>query len=158
MDEAFPGISRYHHIVDDIIIYNSDITQHAPHVRQFFQQCAEKRITLNTNKWKFAQPMVNFAGFSMSADGYHIDCSITQAISNFPTPANQTDLPSFIGLANQNPASTVIVTKLLTPLRPLLSTKNSRGQLDQTKPSLLQRNLSHQPLLSHTSTPPNQCA
>jgi len=33
--------------------------------------------------------MVNFAGFSASADRYHIDHSITQAISNFPTPANQ---------------------------------------------------------------------
>jgi len=42
MNEAFAGLSGYCIVDDDIIIYDSDITQHAPQVRQFLQRCAEK--------------------------------------------------------------------------------------------------------------------
>lgn len=124
MDEAFAGLSGYRRIVDDVVIYDSDTTQHTDHVRQFLQRCAEKKITLNTDKWQFAQTEVNFAGFTLSAAGYHIDQSITEAVSNFPTPANRTDLRAFFGLTNQLSASTANIAGLLAPLRPLLSTKN----------------------------------
>ena len=124
MDEAFSGLTGYRRIVDDIVIYDSDETQHAQHVRQFLQRCAEQRITLNPDKWEYAQPHVTFAGFSLSQDGYSVDSSITDAIANFPTPSNRTDLRAFFGLANQLAASTDALAGLLGPLRPLLSTKN----------------------------------
>lgn len=50
MDEAFAGLTGYRRIVDDVIIYDSDITEHTDHVRQFLQRCAEKHITLNVSK------------------------------------------------------------------------------------------------------------
>ena len=115
MDEAFD---------DDAVIYDSNERDHTDHVRQFLQRCMEKKITLNTDKWRFAQASVGFAGFTLSADGYRVDQSITEAISSFPTPASRTDLRSFFGLANQLSASTATVAELLAPLRPLLSTKN----------------------------------
>ena len=52
-----------------------------------------------------------------------MDSSITDAISNFPTPANRSDLRSFFGLANQLSTCNNSMALLLTPLRPLLSTK-----------------------------------
>ena len=79
---------------------------------------------LNRDKWKFCQTRVTFAGFQLSSQGYHIDSSITEVISKFPTPANRTDLWSFFGLVNHLSFSTDAVAELLTPLRPLLSTKN----------------------------------
>ena len=124
MDEAFAGLTSYRRIVDDVVIYDSDATRHADHVRQFLQRCKERKITLNTDKWQFAQTHVTFAGFRLSADGYRIDQSITDAISKFPTPTNRTDLRAFFGLANQLSASTATLAGLLGPLRPLLSTKN----------------------------------
>ena len=124
MDEAFAGLSGYRRIVDDVVIYDSDITQHTNHVREFLRCCAEHKITLNPTKWTFSQPEVTFAGFVLSGEGYKVDTSITEAISKFPTPSNCTDLRSFIGLTNQLSASTSAVAGLLAPLRPLLSTKN----------------------------------
>ena len=124
MYEAFEGLSGFCHIVDDIVIYNSDVTQHASHVREFLQRCAEKKITLNLVKCKFCESSVTFAGFQLSATGHQADHTIIDAISKFPTPANRTDLRSFFGLVNQLSASTNIISTLLTPLRPLLSTKN----------------------------------
>ena len=110
MDEAFA--------VDDIIIYNNNAAQYTDHVRQFLQRCAECQITLNTDKWKFSQDKIDFAGFTISAEGYCTDPSITDAISNFPTLTSRTDLRSFFGLVNQLSASTASVAGLLAPLRP----------------------------------------
>ena len=122
MDEAFAGLSGFRRIVDDVVIYDSTATHHADHVRQFLQRCADQWITLNTDKWRFSQTEVTFAGFILSGEGYQIDRSITEAISSFPTPTNRTDLRSFFGLANQLSTSTDSVAT--QPLRPLLSTKN----------------------------------
>ena len=124
MDEAFTGLPGFRRVVDDIVIYDNNIAEHTHHVRQFLQRCEEKQITLNIAKWKFAQTTVNFAGFTLSAEGYQVDPSITQAIAKFPTPANRTDLRSFIELVNQLSASTATVATLLLPLRPLLQPKN----------------------------------
>ena len=124
MYEAFQGLSGFRQIVDDIVIYDSDATQHATHVREFLHRCVEKKVTLNLDKCKFCESSVTFAGFKLSATGYQVDRTITDAISKFPTPANRTDLRSFFGLVNQLSASTNTISTLLTPLRPLLSTKN----------------------------------
>ena len=106
---------RYRRIVDDVVIYDSDITQHASHVKEFLQRCAERKITLNQTKWTFAQPQVTFAGFILSADGYKVDSSITDAISRFPTPSNRTNLRSFFGLVNQLSASSWPPSAALPP-------------------------------------------
>ena len=84
----------------------------------------ERQIILNTDKWVYARPEVDFAGFHLSGDGYSIDNSNVTAISRFPQPANRTDLRSFVGLVNQLSSCTPSIAGLLGPLRPLLSTKN----------------------------------
>lgn len=124
MDEAFAGLSGYRRVVDDVVIFDSNEAEHAAHVRQFLQRCAERMITINKDKWEYAKSQVTFAGFQLSQDGYSIDTAITDAITQFPTPANRTDLRAFFGLVNQLAASTDSVAGLLGPLRSLLSTKN----------------------------------
>ena len=124
MAEAFTGLSGFRRIVDDIVIYDDDATEHAHHVKAFLQRCADRQIALNLDKCHFLQEEVTFACFKLRGDGYQVDRSITDAISNFPTPTNRTDLRSFFGLANQLSTSTNTISSLLTPLRSLLSTKN----------------------------------
>jgi len=108
----------------ELPIYDDNELEHATHVRQFLQCCADKHIALNPEKCKFSQNKVTFAGFTLSADGYQVDRSITDAITKFPTPSNRTDLRSFFGLVNQPSSSTNTTAPLLTPLRPLLRTNN----------------------------------
>ena len=67
---------------------------------------------------------VTSAGFRLSKEGYQVDQSITDTISQFPKPTNHTDLHSFCELANQLSLSINMIATLLTPLRPLLSMKN----------------------------------
>ena len=124
MAEAFTGLTGFRRIVDDIVIYDSDAQTHIEHVRMFLKRCADKNIALNPAKCKFHRTKVTFAGFILSADGYQVDHTITDAISLFPTPTNRTDLRSFFGLANQLSGCTNSIATSLAPLRPLLSTKN----------------------------------
>ena len=124
MTEAFEGLSRFGHVVDDFVIYDSNIDEHIVHVKQFLKRCAEKHIALNLNKCKFFQTKMTFAGFLLYADGYEVDPTITEAISRYPAPTSHTELRSFIGLVNQLSSSTNTVATLLAPFRPLLSTKN----------------------------------
>ena len=131
MAEVFEGLMEYRWIVDDIVIYDKDVESHLANVRQFLQRCQEQRISLNKDKCVFCQPRVTFAGFQLSPEGYQIDSSIIEAISNFPTPAIRTDLRSFCGLVNQLFSSTDTVAQLLLPFSPLLSTKNYFLWLDE---------------------------
>ena len=87
--EAFTGLSGFCRIVDDIVIYDSNVEDHVAHVKQFLQRCVE-----------LFQNQVTFAGFQLSVSGYQIDESITEAISKYPTPTSRTELRSFIGLVN----------------------------------------------------------
>ena len=86
MDEAFVDLKGYRRIVDDVVIFDRDTTLHASHVKKFIQRCVERQITLNTDKWVYARPEVDFEGFHLSGDGYSIDNSIVTAISRFPQP------------------------------------------------------------------------
>ena len=66
MAEALAGLSGYRRIVDDIVIYDQDIAEHANHVRVFLQRCADMNITLNMEECKFCQTEVTIAGFCLS--------------------------------------------------------------------------------------------
>ena len=151
MDEAFAGLPGYRRVVDDIVIYDQDKEHHTDHVKQFLRRCDEKGITLNKSKWAFAQSSVTFAGFRLSAEGYQIDTSITQAIVDFPSPSNRTDLRSFVGLVNQLSSSTSTIATILAPLRPLLSTKNEFIWSEESEQAFnsIKKSLTTAPTLSY---------
>ena len=48
--EAFEGLKGLRRVVDDIVIYDKDETDHVDHVRQFLQCCCDKGISLNREK------------------------------------------------------------------------------------------------------------
>ncbi len=124
MYEAFQGLHDFRRVVDDVVVYDEDLTTHITHVRQFLQRCEDCGISLGKDKFQFCRTEVVFAGFCLSKDGYHISNDITKAIDSFPTPSSRTDLRSFFGLANQLAGSTNNISSALAPLRPLLSMKN----------------------------------
>ena len=67
---------------------------------------------------------MTFAGCVLSPEVYQVDANITEATSKFPTPASHTKFCSCCGLVNQLTSGTNIIVEFMSPLRPLLSTKN----------------------------------
>jgi len=80
-----------------------------------------------------------------------INPSITQAITEFPTPANSTELQSFISLVNQLSAITPTIATLLAPLQPLLSTKNEYTWTEEFEAAFanVKKSLTSAPILSY---------
>ena len=54
MSKAFRGLSGFRYVVDDFVIYDSNITDHISHVQQFLQRCKENNIALNTDNASFS--------------------------------------------------------------------------------------------------------
>ena len=50
-----------------MVIFDQDATRHASHVETFLQCCVERQIILNTDKWVYTRPDVDFAGFHFSS-------------------------------------------------------------------------------------------
>ena len=112
-------------IVDDVVIFNEDKTEHIKHIRQF--RCEEKNIALNRDKLRFCQSEIPFAGSKLTLNGYTVSTEITDAtskLSKFPTPSSRTDLRSFFGLVNQLTLSINELATVLAPLPLLLSSQN----------------------------------
>lgn len=125
MYEAFEDIKRHKRIVDDVCAYDPDLESNYEHVREILQRCDERGITLSKAKFQFGKEEVIFGGYKLSKDGYSINPKIINGIQKFPTPKNRTELRSFIGLAQQMSNTSYEITSAITPLRPLLSTKNN---------------------------------
>ncbi|UYV81614.1 hypothetical protein LAZ67_20001709 [Cordylochernes scorpioides] len=122
-DEALFGIQNVEKVVEDIIIFDSDYKTHVQRVRQVISRCQEHGITLNQKKFVFAQPEVDWCGFSINSSGYTPSPHLYSALKNFPIPTNKTDVRSFNGLVQQFEAFSHHLTELSAPIRSLLSAK-----------------------------------
>ena len=63
---------------------------------------------------------LHFARLQLTRKGSTIDPQLLQAIRDFPTPTNRTDIKSFFGLINQLSPFTDKIAEVSKPLRPLL--------------------------------------
>ena len=97
--------------MDGFFVYESNLSDHIVHVKEFLKCCADQHIA---DKCQFFQTKTTFAGFLTK------DPTITDAIARCPVPTNRTELRSFnLWLGNQLSSSTNAVASLLTPFRAL---------------------------------------
>jgi hypothetical protein len=94
------------------------------HVCALLQAARKACITLNLEKFQFAQPKVSWVGYEIQHGGFTADPSKLQAISRFPRPKNITEPRSFMGLVEQLAEFSSDVAAAKGPLRPLLSSRN----------------------------------
>jgi len=122
-DAALQGVKNCVKVVDDILLYDADYTAHLSRIHQVLTRCREFGITINREKFVVAATQVDFCGFTLSEAGIAADPGKVIAIRDFPTPANLTDLRSFMGLVNQLAEFTPEISAVAQPLRPLMSPK-----------------------------------
>lgn len=123
-DKALGDIPQTIKIVDDILAYDTTYKDHLSHVINIVHRCDQHGVTLNREKFKFGENMIDFCGYTISPLGYTSDARKTQAIADFPRPQNITDLRSFMGLTNQLGSFSPTVADAAQPLRDLLRPKN----------------------------------
>ena len=124
-DDITSGISKSIRCVDDTLLWDDNIEDAFWHTFEYLTICAENGIVFNKDKFVFALPTVEFAGFEITKTGYRPPARVLSAIENFPTPTNITDIRSWFGLVNQV-AYAFAQARVMRPFRELLEHKSRK--------------------------------
>ncbi|XP_044428442.1 uncharacterized protein [Triticum aestivum] len=84
---------------DDILIYSRSIEEHIEHLKQVLNVLRTEKLYANVEKCSFCTNKVVFLGYVVSGQGIEVDESKVEAIKNWPTPMNVSQVRSFHGLA-----------------------------------------------------------
>ncbi len=123
-DQALAGVCGVEKVVDDILAASESFLEHIQTVRTVLERCRDFGITLNPQKFVFAEEEVSFVGYKISRDGIAADPEKIEAIQKFPEPTNRSELRSFMGVVNQLGQFSDKISGAAGPLRELLKTKN----------------------------------
>jgi hypothetical protein len=85
--------------LDDILVYSKTVEEHEKHLRQVLQCLRENQLFANLEKCEFFQTEVKYLGHVISGEGIAVDPAKIQAIVEWPTPTNVSEVRSFMGLA-----------------------------------------------------------
>jgi hypothetical protein len=115
-----PFENDYEKIVDEIIQWSETMEQSFFRICSLLSHCNKNRMVFSPNKFMFAKETVEFAGFEITMEGIRPTDKYIEAIRNFPTPTNISEVRSWFGLINQVYYS-FVKTGHMAPLRHLLS-------------------------------------
>ena len=118
-DEITASIPNKTKCVDDTLLWSDSIEESFFQACNWLNICGTHGITLNPEKFRFAQDEVEFAGFKITNDSVRPCKKFIRAIADFPTPQNLTDMRSWFGLVNQV-SYTFSMTDVMLPFRDLL--------------------------------------
>ena len=83
---------------DDILVYSKSLTEHVLHLKTVFDILKQNQLFAKMTKCSFAQPSVEYLGNIISGQGVATDPKKIQAIKDWPTPKNVTELRGVLGL------------------------------------------------------------
>lgn len=78
--------------LDDILIFSKTREEHFLYVRQFLYRLKEEKFLINLKKCSFMKEEIVYLGFLISADGLKMDPEKVEAILNWPTPVNASEV------------------------------------------------------------------
>ena len=85
--------------LDDILVYSKNEEEHEEHLRLILQLLREHQLYAKFNKCDFYRDRIQYLGHIILEEGISVDPDKVEAIKNWPTPKNVTEVRSFIGLA-----------------------------------------------------------
>ena len=114
---GLPGVTN---IADDILIYGSTQEEHDANVIHFLECCLEIDLHLNPDKVKINYKSVPFFGMILTESGIKPDPKKAEAIHNWSTPTNVSELLSFLGSVNYLSQFIPELSRLGKPLQALV--------------------------------------
>ena len=81
------------------MLFRSNESKHCDHIRQVLQVLRDNKLYANLEKCTCAKDKVIFLGDVVCKNGVEVDSSKIEAIQNWPTPMNVSQVRSFHGLA-----------------------------------------------------------
>ena len=118
-DEIVSDIPNKTKCIDDTLMWSNTIEESFHQAARWLDICGNNGIVLNPTKFQFSRTTVEFAGFEITPTTVRPCARFLEAILNFPTPNNITDIRSWFGLINQV-SYAFAVAKRMSPFRALL--------------------------------------
>jgi hypothetical protein len=84
--------------LDDIIIYSKSKEEHEHHLRMVLQVLRERKLYAKLSKCSFYQKQIQYLGHIISKDGITVDPEKIEAIREWSSLKNVTEVRSFMGL------------------------------------------------------------
>ena len=142
-DEITSSIPNKTKCVDDTLLWSDTIKESFFQAANWLDTCGRHGITLNPEKFHFAQDEVEFAGFEITNDTVRPCKRYIRAIADFPTPQSLTDIRSWFGLVNQV-SYAFSMADVMSPFRELLKPSKSfhwdetlQNAFDQSKLTII---------------------
>ena len=84
--------------VYDSLLLEDDLKSSFDLVCRYLSTCSRGGINFNKQKFKFAEDVVDYVGFTLTRDEIRPAAAMTESIRNFPAPKNITQAMAFFGL------------------------------------------------------------
>ena len=115
-------MERQTRCVDDMAIWDEDITTHWWRIIRYLDTIARNGIIISPQKFEFCAEEIEFAGFRVTATEVKPLAKYLEAIKTFPRPTNISNVRSWFGLVNQV-AHYARLSDMLAPFKPYVSPK-----------------------------------
>lgn len=86
--------------IDDLLIATETKDEHFKVLKKVLEVVSENNLQLRLDKCMFLYEKIKYLGYEISANGIGPNCDGLKAVENFPIPANQKKLHSFLGLCS----------------------------------------------------------
>ena len=118
------GLDGVFNIADDILVIGETYGEFKDNVIRFLDQCVEKDLHLNANKFKLDCGTATFFGHLLTKDGMKPDPKIVKDIQEWPAPQDIKELQSFVGAVDYLARFIPHLSTLRAPLQDLLKKEN----------------------------------
>ena len=151
MDTILQGLPRVICYIDDILITGVSEEEHLHNFEEVLKRLQQRGMRVKAEKCAFCQDTVEFLGHSIDQRGLHATSAKVDAILLAPTPKNQQELRSFLGLVYYYGKFIPNLSTLVHPLNELLKVGKSWRWTPDCKNAFTaaKEKLSQAPILAH---------
>ena len=133
MERITCDLKRVAVYLDDILVSGSNEKEHIKNLQSLLQRLQDKRIRCCRHKCVFAQPSVEYLGYTISKKGISKGKRKIDAILDMPSPTNVTTLRSFLGSVQFYGKFIKELSTLTEPLYCLLKKEGSTLEMGKTR-------------------------
>ena len=120
MQGLLQGIPSTGVLLDNILITGPNTKEHLDNIEKVLGPLSDAGLRLKAEKCQFMKPVLKCLGHRIDAEGFNPVDAMVKAIKDAPTPANASELKSFLGMLNFYGKFMPDLSSTLEPLHELL--------------------------------------
>ena len=125
VSQILDGVLGVAVLMDDICVSGKTKAEHDERLTKVLNLLKEAGLTLNPKKCQFNRTTIKYLGYIVDGNGIRPDNKKLEAIKEYPTPKNITELRRFLGMVNQLAKFIKDLPDKTKALRELLTKKRS---------------------------------